>query len=182
MRRQGSTLDIVQALYDKLQQVPDIVNAFERRDGTAPAIWLDWLTQTSAQLKQFGFAESSAVAGIKADMLAKLAEKQNRKEKIAAMLATINPAQTIILALYTPLNEKVENVRTFLTQVLTQIKEAGMLHYDTNSDFTTFINNLFIQLKSNDQLANSINNAVINMGKSDVLRLLAETTTSLLSF
>ena len=81
MRRQGSTLDIVQALYDKLQQVPDIVNAFEHRDGTASAVWLDWLTQTSAQLKQFGFAESSAVAGIKADMLAKLAEKQNRKDK-----------------------------------------------------------------------------------------------------
>ena len=174
MRRQGSTLDIVQALYDKLQQVPDIVNAFEHRDGTASAVWLDWLTQTSAQLKQFGFAESSAVAGIKADMLAKLAEKQNRKDKIAAMLATINPAQAIVLALYTPLNEKVENVRTFLTQVLTQIKEAGMLQYDNSTDFTAFINNLFVQLKNNEQLSGSMNNAISNIGHTDVLRLLTE--------
>ena len=181
MRRQGSTLDIVQALYDKLQQVPDIVNAFERCDGTASAVWLDWLTQTSAQLKQFGFAESSAVAGIKADMLAKTAEKQNRKEKIAAMLATINPAQAIVLALYTPLNEKVENVRTFLTQVLTQIKEAGMLQYDSNADFTDFINNLFVQLKNNEQLSVSINNAVLNLGYTDLLRLLAEETSLIIS-
>jgi hypothetical protein len=179
MRRQGSTLDIVQALYDKLQQVPDIVNAFGRRDGTAPAIWLDWLTQTSAQLKQFGFAESSAVAGIKADMLAKIAEKQNRKEKIAAMLATINPAQAIVLALYSPLNEKVENVRTFLTQVLTQIKEAGMLQHDNNTDFTAFINNLFVQLKNNEQLSSSINNAVSNIGQTDVLRIIAEIVSSI---
>jgi len=179
MRRQGSTLDIVQALYDKLQQVPDIVNSFERRDGTASAVWLDWLTQTSAQLKQFGFAESSAVAGIKADMLAKLAEKQNRKEKIAAMLATINPAQAIVLALYTPLNEKVENVRTFLTQVLTQIKEAGMLQYDNSTDFTAFINNLFVQLKNNEQLSGSMNNAISNIGHTDVLRLLTEVFVSI---
>lgn len=179
MRRQGSTLDIVQALYDKLQQVPDIVNAFEHRDGTASAVWLDWLTQTSAQLKQFGFAESSAVAGIKADMLSKLAEKQNRKDKIAAMLATINPAQAIVLALYTPLNEKVENVRTFLTQVLTQIKEAGMLQYDNSTDFTAFINNLFVQLKNNEQLSGSMNNAISNIGYTDVLRLLTEVFVSL---
>ncbi|MBQ6725785.1 MAG: hypothetical protein IJQ89_04335 [Bacteroidales bacterium] len=176
MRRQGSTLDIVQALYDKLQQVPDIVNAFERCDGTASAVWLDWLTQTSAQLKQFGFAESSAVAGIKADMLAKIAEKQNRKEKIAAMLATINPAQTIVLALYTPLNEKVENVHTFLTQVINQINEAGILHYDSSTDFSEFINTLYIRLKKNEQLSGSINNAVSNIGQVDVLRLLAEVT------
>lgn len=180
MRKQCSTLDIVQALYDKLQQVPDIVNAFERRDGTAPALWLDWLTKTSEMLKQFGYAESSAIAGIKADVLAKVAEKQSRKEKIAAMLATINPAQAIVLALYTPLNEKVENVRTFLTQVLTQIKEAGLLQYDSNSDFTLFINNLFEQLKSNEQLSGSINNAVSNLGYTDVLRLLAEVSSSLL--
>lgn len=180
MRRQGSTLDIVQALYDKLQQVPDIVNAFERRDGTAPALWLDWLTKTSELLKQFGYAESSAIAGIKADVLSKVAEKQTRKEKLVAMLATINPAQSIVLRLYTPLNEKIENVRTFLTQVLTQIKEAGMLQYDNNSDFTLFINNLFEQLKSNEQLSNSINNAVSNLGRNDIVRLLAEITASLL--
>lgn len=178
MRRQGSTLDIVQALYDKLQQVPDIVNAFERRDGTASAVWLDWLTQTSAQLKQFGFAESSAVAGIKADMLAKLEEKQNRKEKIAAMLATINPAQTIVLALYTPLNEKIENVRTFLIQIINQINNAGLLQYDSNIEFTVFINSLFERLKSNEQLSSSINNAVSNLGHTDFLRILAEVVAS----
>lgn len=180
MRKQGSTLDIVQALYDKLQQVPDIVTLFEHRDGTAPALWLDWLTNTSEMLKKFGFAESSSIAGIKADVLAKVAEKQSRKEKIVAILATINPAQTIVLRLFTPLNEKVENVRTFLTQVLTQIKEAGMLQYDSNSDFTLFINNLFEQLKNNEQLSGSINNAVSNLGKNDIVRLLAEITASLL--
>lgn len=179
MRRQGSTLDIVQALYDKLQQVPDIVNAFEHRDGTAPALWLDWLTKTSEMLKQFGFAESSAIAGIKADVLAKVAEKQSRKEKLVVLLSTINPAQAIVLGLYTPLNEKVENVRTFLTQVLTQIKDAGMLQYDSNTDFTVFVNNLFVQLRNNEQLSSSINNAVTNLGYSDVLRLLSEIFVSL---
>ena len=179
MRRQGSTLDIVQALYDKLQQVPDIVNAFEHRDGTAPALWLDWLTKTSEMLKQFGFAESSAIAGIKADVLAKVAEKQSRKEKLVVLLSTINPAQAIVLGLYTPLNEKVENVRAFLTQVLTQIKDAGMLQYDSNTDFTVFVNNLFVQLRNNEQLSSSINNAVTNLGYSDVLRLLSEIFVSL---
>ena len=172
-------MDIVQALYDKLQQVPDIVNAFERRDGTASAVWLDWLTKTSEMLKQFGFAESSAVAGIKADMLAKLAEKQNRKEKIAAMLTTINPAQTIVLALYTPLNEKVENVRTFLIQIINQINDAGLLQYDSNIEFTVFINSLFERLKSNEQLSSSINNAVSNLGYTDFLRILAEVVASI---
>ena len=175
MRRQGSTLDIVQALYDKLQQVPDIVTLFEHHDGTAPALWLDWLTKTSEMLKQFGFAEASAIAGIKADVLAKVAEKQSRKDKNFAMLATINPAQAIVLGLYTPLNEKVENVHTFLTQVINQINEAGILHYDkSKNNFTDYINTLFLQLKNNEQLSSSINNAVTNIGRADVLRLLAE--------
>lgn len=179
MRKQGSTLDIVQALYDKLQQVPDIVTLFEHRDGTAPALWLDWLTKTSEMLKQFGFAESSAIAGIKADILAKIAERQTRMEKNVTMLNTVNPAQTIVLALYSPLNEKVENVRTFLMQVLSQIKEAGMLQYDSNNDFTAYINNLYVQLKNNEQLSSSINNAVSNIGQTDVLRIIAEIVSSI---
>lgn len=181
MRKQGSTLDIVQALYDKLQQVPDIVTLFEHHDGTAPALWLDWLTKTSEMLKQFGFAEASAIAGIKADVLAKVAEKQSRKDKNIAMLATINPAQAIVLGLYTPLNEKVENVRTFLTQIITQINDAGMLQYDSGIDFTLFINNLFEQLKNNEQLSSSINNAVSNLGQIDVLRIIAEIVLLLVS-
>ncbi len=179
MRKQGSTLDIVQALYDKLQQVSDIVNAFEHRDVTATALWLDWLTNTSKQLKQFGFAESSAIAGIKADVLAKVAEKQSRKEKFVAMLATINPAQAIVLGLYTPLNEKVENVRTFLIQIINQINDAGLLQYDSDFEFTVFINSLFERLKNNEQLSSSINNAVSNLGHTDFLRILAEVVASI---
>ncbi len=177
----GSTLDIVQGLFDKLQQVPDRVSAFERRDGNSAMLWLQWLSESEKMLKDHGFAECAALAGIRADVLVQLSEKQVRKEKLIAVLKTVNAAQAVLLEKYNTLSEKVENVRTFLRQVLMQINDAGMLEYDDNTDFTSFVNFLFQQMNSNAQLSGSIHNAVATLGKNDVLRLIAETLTQIKS-
>ncbi len=177
----GSTLDIVKGLFDKLQEVPDIVSAFEHRESTAMQLWLQWLETSEKLLKEQGFAECAAVAGIRADVLVYLSEKQTRKEKFIAVLKTVNAAQTLLLEKYKTLEEKVENVRVFLKQVLTQINDAGILNYDENTDFTAFINSVFEQMKNNAQLSGSIHNAVATIGKTDVLRLIAETLTQLKS-
>lgn len=180
----GSSLDFEQELYSKLVEIPAIVTGFQQKNGQAEVLWQQWLKDTEDILFKYNCVECASLAGFRADILATKSAPEStggsRKNATSKILKTINPAQSIVVTIHNRVSDKVENVRVFFKQILTQAKSAGVLKSDDSSDFTAFIEGLLKQFRFNDQLAPSVNNAVATLGYTDVIRLLAEETSKLI--
>ena len=61
-----------------------------------------------------------------------------------------------------------------IKQIMIPAKDAGMINYDKNNDFTAYLESLLAQFKSHEQLAPGINSAIASIGKYDVLKIIAE--------
>jgi hypothetical protein len=173
-----STIDISGALHRQLLKVGDMVNLFDHNDYTAVDTWTAWLVESEQLLKQYGYSETAQLAGLRATILKedKTAEpvRNRRKRLISQALSTIDPAQNVLYSINKPLEEKISTVRTLIRQFLVPAREAGLIKLDGVTDFTQYIEYLFQQAKTNQQIAPSLNHSLILLGKLDVMRIVAE--------
>ncbi len=174
-----SSIEIVNAIYEKLMQVDILVNEFESKKTSAVDNWFVWLKESEELLKRFNYTECAELASFRSSILHEnsipdLGRTTKRKRTFSKALATFQPAQIVLLKIYKPLEEKIETVRNLIRQILVPAKEAGMIQYDPSVDFTQYLESLLRQFQAQEQLAPSINSAIASIGKYDVLRILAE--------
>ncbi len=175
-----STIDIASAIQAKLLLVPELVCKFENKDIYALQDWLAWIKDSEALLKKYNFAECAEIAGLHAlichEELKIYTDKRIKKKTVIAQaVSTVNPSQQILQNIYNRLQEKIENVRVVMKQILVVAKSAGLLNFNSEKEtFTQFLQSLLNQFKSHVQLAPSINSAIASIGRFDVIRILAE--------
>ena len=170
-----SSIDISNALHQQLMLIPDIVSEFENKSLTAIPHWMAWIKTSENLLKTFQFAECSKIAGIHAEIIAVSHQGGQRmklkKNLVSKCLESIPPAQLIISNLYEAAQNKVETAETILRQIITTMKNSGLLEGQDILD-QAFATDLLNQILHNTQLSPSINNIIATLGYTDVLRLL----------
>ena len=188
-----SVIDTSQSIHQQLMKVGELVDMFDKRDYDAIEAWLLWLKESEILLKTHNYTETSLLAGLRATIIKEkknvdTAERNKRKNVIYQAVSTVDAAQQILFDINNKLVEKINGVRTLIKQILIPAKEAGLIKTPKeegflknlftknkdNVDFTAYLETLLQQFKQNQQLAPSINNAIILIGKFDVLRIMAE--------
>lgn len=174
-----SVIEPANVLQKKLFEIPAIVTSFGNQESYILKKWLHWLEELESIFEKYNFTQCAEIAGYRASIISSyslVTEKrtQKRKQINQSALSTIQPVQQILSDKSNELNEKINQVRTLIKQILIPAKDAGMINYDPKTDFTAFIETLLIQFKSHDQVRSSINSAIALIGKYDVMRILAE--------
>jgi len=156
-----------------------MVTRFQKKEHAVIDEWIVWLINLENLFKKYNYTEAAEIAGYRANILASTAcedGKRIKKRKVmnTAAMQTIQPVQQILSDISNRLEEKIEVVRTLINQILIPAKDAGMIKYDSKTDFSLYLESLLAQFKSHEQLAPGINSAIASIGKYDVLRILAE--------
>lgn len=175
-----SVIEPANALNEKLFEIPALVTSFAINENNICDKWITWLEELEEIFKKYNYSQCAEIAGYRSTILSSTfgngSEKrsQKRKHRIKSALSCVQPVQQLLSDKSDELNEKIDQVRLLLRQILIPAKEAGMIKYDSTIDFTTFMESILEQFKRHEQIAPGINNAIATIGKSDVLRLLAE--------
>ncbi|PHN07806.1 hypothetical protein [Flavilitoribacter nigricans] len=173
-----SVLTPCEELQHQLMNVGSIVNHFRDKKNDAVPQWLQWLEVTEEILKKNNFSETSALAGLRADILAVAMEidaPRKRKKAIAQKsLESVNVAQDIVASRHNALQEKIEQVRTLFRQIVPVAKQAGLIRFGPGQDFTAFMEDFLQQLQQHEQLGPGITAAIAAIGKTDTLRIMAD--------
>ncbi|MGH1383824.1 hypothetical protein [Kordia sp.] len=174
-----SVIEPANVLQEKLFEIPAIVTSFGKQESNILKKWLHWLEELESIFEKYNFTQCAEIAGYRASLISSYSfptEKrtQKRKQVNHAALVSVQPVQQILSDKSNELNEKINQVRTLIKQILIPAKDAGMINYDPKTDFTAFMESLLIQFKSHEQVRPSINSAIALIGKYDVIRILAE--------
>jgi len=175
----NTLLDPCEKLKTQLFKIGDIVDKFESKNNSAIKQWYDWLKQTEAILKQYNFSETAELAGLRAESLLQpsslKAKPPTRKITMQQVLGTVSPAQTMVLHLQKNLEEKLENARHLIRQIVLAAKQANLLkNSQQDKNFTTYLESFLAQIQQHDQLQSGIQNIISAIGRADTLRILAE--------
>lgn len=174
-----SVIEPANELREKLFEIPEIVTSFANKEPEIYKKWITWLKDLETVFKKYDFTESAEIAGYRSAVLASSQSfdvKRVKKRKLMDQLAleSVQPVQQILSDRSNLLQEKIEQVRTLVKQILIPAKDAGMIKYDPKMDYTLFMENLLTQFKAHEHVRPSINNAIALIGKYDVIRILTE--------
>ncbi len=174
-----SVISSCEELKVQLFELDTIVNMFERKNPKVISLWKNWLIETEKILKKYNFSEMAELAGLRSQMLIEeeiTNKKMNRRKLILQQsLKTVNPAQHIVLLVQKQLEEKIENARIIITQIILAAKQANAIKpIDDTTSFTVYIDTVLNQLLKNEQIQPRINTIIATIGRFDVLRIFAD--------
>lgn len=178
MKIKSSILSPCRELKSKLLQVGSIVDGFQEKKHDTINRWLAWLRDTEEILKKHNYTEAAELAGLRAEILAfsngSGPLKISRKEKFQKTLETINTGQKIVCQRQKILEEKIDDVRILIRQVVAFVKQSGAIKFESKENFSIFLERLLMSMQQHEQLGPSIQAATAKIGRYDMLRLLAE--------
>lgn len=172
-------MDPAKELQLKLFEIPEIVSSFSNKENKICERWINWLEDLEKILKKYKYSQCAAIAGYRSTIISKsmmvtIKRAERKKMTFNQAMSSIQPVQQILSDKSNELTEKIEQARILIRQIIIPAKDAGMINYDKNTDFTVFIESLITQFKTHDQVAPLINNTLASIGKYDVMRILAE--------
>lgn len=174
-----SLLEPEKEIRERLLAVSDIIELFELNNQKDISVIEDWLKNTEEFFQNYNYVECAVVAGYRASLVASkinVYEQRTKNKKLIRKkaLETIQPVQNILTTKYDEIHSKLENVRSLIRQILVPAKEVGLISYEKGVDLNSFIESLIVELSKNKQIAPLLNNAIITVGKFDVIRIMAE--------
>ncbi len=174
-----SILEPARVLQEKLFEIPTLVSSFQNQELNTLKKWMTWLEELELIFKNYNFPQCAELAGYRASILSSYnvateKRKEKRKKVHQAALTSIQPVQQILSDKSEELNQKIDQVRSLIKQILLVAKDAGIIQYNPNTDFMFFVESLLHEFKSHEQIRSSINSAILLIGKHDVIRIIAE--------
>lgn len=174
-----SSIYIVNELKPMLLKLPDLVTALQKKKFSSVDDVFDWLTQTEEKLKQLNYAECAEVAGLRAQLAQQKFDtdskpNERKKKLLAKALEIMYPVQEAVSKVLLPLEEKIEQARELIKQVLNVAYSMNMIPKATPQNFNSYIHSVWSILGSHEQLKNGINNIKSLVGMTDGIQLLAE--------
>ena len=171
-------LDTVAELKRYLFMVPGIVDKIQRKDNNTIEVLTGWLSQLETFLQKCGYAQCAELAGLRSKLFtpdfSKTARSSIKKEKLRIASEIIFDAQGIVVKLILPMEDKVNEARAIINQILLVAKPAGILEYDKPTDFNNFIQGIWLMFKTNDHVGGGVSKVLTLVNQSDAVRLLAE--------
>ncbi len=171
-------LDAVSQSKTQLFLISGIVDQIQRKESAAPDNLVEWLKTTEDILQKFGYAQSAELAGLRSRLLTPEFTTSQRaarkKERLRIASEIVHDAQRVVLGLITPLEEKTDEARTLINQILLLVRPTCVLDFDPSSNFTDFVQGVWHLLKSNEQVGGGIARVLTLVNQGDALRILAE--------
>lgn len=171
-------LDIVSESKAQLFLIGGIVDQIQRKEIRAVAALADWLSTTEGILAKFGYAQAAELAGLRCKLLTpefmSLQRMSRKKEQLRVASEIVYDCQRAVVSLIAPLEERTDEARTILVQILLLVRPSGVLEVDSAVNFTDFIQGIWHMLKTNEQVGGGIAKVLTLVSQSDALRILAE--------
>jgi len=174
-----SSIYIVSELKRPLLELPELVTDLHQRKFSSIDQLFTWLVEIEKKLKQLNFAECAEVAGwraqlsqLKFDTSGKPNERKKRQFKKA--LEIIQPTQACISRIIAPLEEKIDQARDLIKQILNVAASLHLLPKSTPQNFNSYIHHVWNILSAHEQIKNGMNNIKSLVGMTDGLQILAE--------
>jgi hypothetical protein len=177
---QKSIITVVNSLKGLLLKTPELTNAFQEKKHTALPTLDIWLKNLEQELKKFNYAQCAEIAGLRSQLIEiKYDPEQNRlhrkKRLFSKGSSVIYPAQSVVQEVIHPLEEKINQARQLIQQVLSIALQAKIIKKPTSAaESLGYIQNIWVLLKNNTQLNAGLQNIISLVGSSDGMRLLAE--------
>ena len=175
-------LDSVSSLKSQLMLMPTIVDHIQRKEKKSIDELTEWLRKTEDILQKLGYAQCAELAGLRGKLLtpefSHLKRMSKKKEKLRIASLTVYDAQEVISQLLIPLEEKLEEARNIVRQILLAIQPTGMLEVDHCQDMSNIIQGIWFTLRENQHLGGGISKILSLISQTDAMRILAEEISS----
>ncbi len=179
MNMKKSSVYIVNELKPALLELPNLVTSIHQKKFSSINDLFDWLIDIEGKLKKLNYAECAEIAGLRAQLAQQKFDTNSRpnerkKKQLQKALEIIYPVQEAVSKIIFPLEEKIEQARDLMKQILNVAKSLGIIPKVTPQNFNSYIHHVWSILNAHDQIKNGVNNIKSLVGMTDGIQLLAE--------
>jgi len=160
----------------QLSEIHILVNQIEKKSTQSIRNIGDWLLATEKLLQDLNLPESSKFSVKRGELTSFIpSDNGNKKKEHIHLAATVlTQAQQDLWETYSIYSEKLENASTLINQLLGVIYQTKEFKYNTNEDFTVFLNRVWTFCSTHEQLRGISAQIVSLINRSDVIIILAE--------
>ncbi len=171
-----SILNTLKSIETQLSKIHPIVDLFERKSSRSSNELRVWLAETEELLQQHHLAEASTFSVKRGELLTYYPKNKQykRKEQLHFCSSLLTEAQKELWAVYARLSDTIEKAKVSIKQLLGVIYQTKQFKYDSKTDFTQFIQEVWQFCTMHEQLRGLSAQIQSLLTKTDVLLLLAE--------
>lgn len=171
-----SKLSLMKQMEAHLFLVPEMVTGFQKKQPGIVTRFINWLSTAEKILKDNNMPTCSEMSGLRAKVLysGMAPGPAKRKQQYTACLDIVQPAQSILQDAITPIKEKAEQSKQILQQTVTIAYNTSLIRDQHTTEFNTWVNGAWKNIRQNEQLSAGIVNAVSLVGHTDAYILFAE--------
>lgn len=160
----------------QLSGIHALVNQIEKKSTQSTKNIGDWLLATEKLLQDLNLPESSKFAVKRGELTSFIpSDSGNKKKEQLHLAATIlTQAQHDLWETFSVYSNKLENASTLINQLLGVIYQTKEFKYDTNEDFTLFLNRIWNFCSNHEQLKGLSAQILSLINRSDVIIIMAE--------
>lgn len=171
-----SKLNLMKKVEAHLFLVPEMVTGFQKKQPGIVTRFTNWLTTAEKLLKENNLPICSEMSGLRSKLLhsGMVAGPAKKKQQYTTSLEIMQPAQSILQEVITPIKAKVDQSKQVLQQTVTLAYNTGLIRDQEKTEFNTWVNDSWKSIRQNEQLSAGIINAVTLVGHTDAYVLFAE--------
>lgn len=175
---QKSKLNLIKCLKEMLLEYPDIVTAFEKKDPRAKDQLLKWIRQAESVMSSYNISEVSELAGLRSKIISPrfTEHKRSSARKIQTQVAAsvLYDIQHIVISALKPHEDRAEECRDVVRQLLQIISQNGTVQYRNEVLFEHFVLQIWQLIKTNEQLRPGAAKLKAMLPDTDIHLLIAE--------
>ena len=173
----NSYLNIYEALLKQSLLIPELVSKSAHKDTTFLTHLNQWLLATEEVMKKNSIAQCAEIAGLRSKIISAsyhtdVKGSNKRKHQLSVATSIIYEAQSTVLRVLEPIENRMNEARDAVRQLLGLAYQANMI--DPDMDFNLLIQTLWSTFATHEQLKGIAARILILVNQSDALRLLAE--------
>ncbi|CAM1365183.1 hypothetical protein [Tenacibaculum xiamenense] len=159
----------------QLNEISPIADQIQKKSTQSIRNFSNWLTTTEDVLKNLNLPESSKFSVKRSELSAFIpsAGGSKKKEHLFLTATLLTQAQQDLWEVFTAFNEKLENAKKLINQLLGLLYQTNEFKYDANEDFTVFIHDLWNFCHQHEQLKGITGQILSLVNKSDVIIIMA---------
>lgn len=171
-----SHLDKYENLLKQSLLIPELVTKAADKDINFIKNLNQWLLNTEEIMKKYNISKCSEIAGLRSKIIAAsyVTEAKISKRKRLFLVATtiIYDAQSTVLSILEPMENRIEEARDSMRQLLGVAYQADMVN--PNMNFNEIVQTLWATFSTHEQLKGAVASILVLVNQSDALRMLAE--------
>lgn len=170
-----SITKITSDLHKQLVEIHLLVNQLEKKSSQSIRDISNWLLATEEIFKDLNLPESSKFSVKRGELNAFIPSNNGSKKKEHTHLAAtlLTQAQQDLWNSFSDYNTKLEKATQLINQLLGLIYQTNEFKYDSNEDFTVFLNQIWNFCSHHEQLKGITAQILLQVNKSDVIIIMA---------